>query len=123
MRQERLRHMDGDLHQHSATRPERSDAPSGFTPGPAANALPQILELTQAIPLRDKRAALVRGDTISLEAGAVARLSTPCAHGQLAAGRAAAATGTTFAILNASEMFRAALADLGLPPAFTQWID
>jgi len=50
-------------------------------------------------------------------------MSTPCAQVLLAAGRAAVSMGISFRIMNASTVFRTALADLGLERAFSDWID
>jgi anti-anti-sigma regulatory factor len=91
-------------------------------PGDAANLLPQILDFTQAHPLRDTMAALLSGDELTLDASAVERMSTPCAQVLLATGRAAAAAGASFKIINASDAFRTALADLGLQDEFSSWM-
>ena len=49
-------------------------------------------------------------------------MSTPCAQVLLATGRAAASAGASFKILNASAVFRTALADLGLRDEFKNWM-
>ncbi|HEY0185781.1 MAG TPA: STAS domain-containing protein [Rhodopila sp.] len=111
---------------HSGLGPARSDGPN-ISAGPRGAGtiatMPQILDLTQATPLRDKLAALLDAGGLVLDAGAVERMSTPCAQVLLAAGRAAAAAGTPLRIINASTVFQAALADLGLQPEFSGWMD
>ena len=92
------------------------------SPDGAGSLLPQILDFTQAQPLRDSMAALLGADTLLLDASAVERMSTPCAQVLLATGRAAASAGASFRILNASDAFRTALADLGLQPEFKNWM-
>ncbi len=89
----------------------------------APTSLPPILDLTFAKPLRDSLTALFGGSVVDLDAGAVERMSTPCAQVLLAAGRAAVSMGISFRIMNASTVFRTALADLGLERAFSDWID
>ena len=88
----------------------------------AGSLLPQILDFTQAQPLRDTMAVLLSGETLELDASAVERMSTPCAQVLLATGRAAASAGASFKILNASTAFRTAIADLGLQPEFKNWM-
>ncbi len=83
------------------------------------HALPQVLDLTQAQPLRDVMAALLREGDVVLDAAQVERLSTPCAQVLWATGKAA---GSRFAIHNASAAFQTALADLGLSSAFGEWM-
>ena len=90
--------------------------------GSAASRLPQILDLTQAQVLRDSLVALISGGTPVLDASAVERMSTPCAQVLLASGRAAAAAGTPFKILNPSAAFQTAIADLGLQAEFCNWM-
>jgi chemotaxis protein CheX len=84
--------------------------------------LPQILDLTQARGLRDRLIALLATSTVVLDASVVERMSTPCAQVLLAAGRAAEAADARFQIVNASHVFRAALADLGLQSEFGNWM-
>jgi anti-anti-sigma regulatory factor len=86
-------------------------------------ALPQALDLTQAHALRDHLADHLRAGTLSINAGAVERASTPCLQVLLAAGRAADLAGTSFSIVNASDVFGTALADLGLRAEFSKWMD
>jgi chemotaxis protein CheX len=92
-------------------------------PCPAVRLLPQILDLTQAKSLRDSLAAQLAGHAVVLDAGAVERMSTPCAQVLLAAARAAGSADASFRIINASAVFRTALADLGLVPEFCKWMD
>jgi chemotaxis protein CheX len=84
--------------------------------------LPQTLDLTQARPLRDNMIALLRNGRIVLDAGEVERMSTPCVQVLLAVGHAADASNSQFQIVNASDCFRAAIADLGLQSQFTHWM-
>ena len=93
------------------------------TPDAGADQLPQILDLTYAKALRDRMATLAGEHAIILDAGAVERMSTPCAQVLLAAARAAVSARTSFRIVNASAVFRTALADLGLQPEFSKWMD
>ncbi|MGO9357708.1 MAG: STAS domain-containing protein [Xanthobacteraceae bacterium] len=86
-------------------------------------ALPQVLDLTQAQALRDRVADHLRAGALNLDAGAVERASTPCLQVLLAAGRAAERAGTAYRILNASDAFGSALADLGLRAEFSKWMD
>ena len=86
------------------------------------NTLDEVLDLAQAVNLRDTMATLLHGDGVVLDASAVERMSTPCTQVLLAAGRAAEQAGLSFVILNASTAFRTALADLGLQPEFSKWV-
>lgn len=87
------------------------------------HALSQMLDLVQATHLRDDMMRLARGEDIQLDAAAVERMSTPCAQVLLATGRAAQASKKSFKIINASETFRTAIADLGLQSEFGKWMD
>ena len=84
--------------------------------------LPQVLDLTVARSLRDDMIALLQSGAIALDAGAVERMSTPCVQVLLAAGQAAEAANSQFQIVNASDCFLAAVADLGLQSQFTNWM-
>jgi anti-anti-sigma regulatory factor len=84
--------------------------------------LAEVLDLAQATSLRDVMATLLRGDAVILDAGAVERMSTPCAQVLLAAARAAESAGLRFTISNASAAFQTAFADLGLQSEFDEWI-
>jgi chemotaxis protein CheX len=86
------------------------------------NRLPQVLDLTQAQNLRDTMVARLSDGPRILDASAVERMSTPCAQVLLAAGRAADLAGSAFQIINASDVFRTALADLGLEAEFNNWM-
>ena len=88
-----------------------------------AHLLPQMLDLVQAMQLRDDMMRLVGADSVLLDAGAVERMSTPCAQILLAAARAAGASRKPFKITNASETFRTAIADLGLDSEFSNWME
>ena len=85
--------------------------------------LPQLLDLVQAQPLRDRMAALLNRGAVTLDAAAVERMSTPCIQVLLATARSADAAGMSFVVRNASAPFLTALADLGLQPEFSKWID
>jgi chemotaxis protein CheX len=85
--------------------------------------LHQMLDLVQASHLRDAMIGMSGAGAILLDAAAVERMSTPCAQILLAAGRAAGAAGRPFKITNASEVFRAAIADLGLQSDFSNWME
>lgn len=88
-----------------------------------SHTLPQMLDLVQATHLRDDMVRLIGADELELDAAAVERMSTPCVQVLLAAGRAAQASKKTFKIINASEIFRTAIADLGLQSEFGKWMD
>jgi len=91
-------------------------------PGGPEIVLPQILDFAQAQVLRDTLIGLPGTAALVLDASAVERMSTPCAQVLLAAGRTAESTGTSLKILNASEVFTSALAELGLQPEFSKWV-
>jgi chemotaxis protein CheX len=90
-------------------------------PDEALNKLPAVLDLTQAQNLRDTMVAQLGKPPLLLDASAVERMSTPCAQVLLAAGRAADLAGSPFRIVDASDVFRTALADLGLQAEFKKW--
>ncbi|NVN84911.1 MAG: STAS domain-containing protein [Rhodopseudomonas sp.] len=81
-----------------------------------------MLDLPQAKGLKDDLIRLLAEGAVVLDAGAVERMSTPSAQVLLAAGRAADAAGLEFQIVNASEVFQTALADLGLQAEFKNWV-
>lgn len=114
--------MDGDLNLGQAAL-SGPDGLSEKAPTSALSALPQILDLTCAKPLRDSLVSQMSQRTVILEAGAVERMSTPCAQVLLAAGRASASGNASFKIVNASAAFREAVVDLGLGPEFSKWMD
>ena len=89
---------------------------------PDSNSLPQMLDLPQAKSLKDDLVRLLERGAVVLDASAVERMSTPSAQVLLAACRAATAAGTEFQIVNASEVFQTALADLGLQAEFKNWV-
>jgi anti-anti-sigma regulatory factor len=99
---------------------ETSGASSAQSNGP--HRLTQALDLTQASALRDQMILLLQKGAVVLDARAVERMSTPCLQVLLAAGFAAAAANTSFQIVNASDSFKAAVADLGLQSRFTDWM-
>jgi anti-anti-sigma regulatory factor len=84
--------------------------------------LPQLLDIVQATGLRDDMVRLLAQGALTLDAGVVERMSTPSAQVLLAAGRAADAAGSGFQIINASDVFRSALADLGIEAEFRNWM-
>jgi chemotaxis protein CheX len=98
-----------------------ADVPPGQASG-ASNTLPQVLDLTQAQNLRDSMTALLGDGALVLDASDVERMSTPCAQVLLATGRAADLAGSPFQIINTSDVFRSALADLGLQAEFKNWM-
>jgi len=99
-----------------------ADLPVGHESDDALGRLPQLLDLTQAQNLRDSLAARLGNGALVLDAGAVERMSTPCVQVLLATGRAADLAGSTFQIINGSDVFRTALADLGLQVQFSNWV-
>jgi chemotaxis protein CheX len=98
-----------------------ADAQPGQESG-ALIRLPQVLDLTRAQNLRDTMAARLSGGPLVLDASAVERMSTPCVQVLLAAGRAADLAGSTFQFINASDVFRTALTDLGIEAEFKNWM-
>lgn len=88
-----------------------------------SHALPQILDLTEAHNLRDNMIRLCGEPGILLDASGVERMSTPCVQVLLAAGRAAEVSRKSFKIVKASDVFRAAIADLGLQAEFRNWMN
>jgi chemotaxis protein CheX len=115
--------MEGDYKTDPPNGRHRPGDLSGTVQDSTVSELPQILDLTYANPLRDSLTTLLGGNAVILDAAAVERMSTPCAQVLLAAGRASTSAGVSFRILNASTVFRTALADLGLERAFTDWMD
>ena len=99
-----------------------ADVAAGQDADALLNRLPQVLDLTQAQHLRDNMAALINEGPVFLDASAVERMSTPCAQVLLAAGRATELAGSAFQIIDASDVFLAALADLGLEAEFKNWV-
>ena len=87
-----------------------------------AHPLPQTLDLTQAERLRGDLTGLLGSGAVLLDAAAVERMSTPCLQVLLAAGLAAEAASHPIQIVNASDAFRTAVADLGLQSYFTKWM-
>ena len=85
--------------------------------------LPQMLDLMQASQLRDDLIRLSGHESILLDASGVERMSTPCAQILLAAGHGAKAANKLFKITQASELFRTAIADLGLRHEFDNWME
>jgi len=98
------------------------DVASGQESRQPPNKLPAMLGLAEAQSLRDTLAALLSGGPLLLDASAVERMSTPCAQVLLAAGRAAGLAGSSFQVVNASEVFQAALDELGLKAEFKKWM-
>ena len=84
--------------------------------------LPQTLDLTAAQSLQQSLLTSLGGGAVILDASAVERMSTPCVQVLLAAGRAADLAGSPLQIIEASDVFRAALADLGLQAEFKNWM-
>jgi len=84
--------------------------------------LPQTLDLTQAAALRGDLTGLLATGALLLDAAAVERMSTPCLQVLMAAGLAAEAASHPIQIVNASDAFRTAVADLGLQSHFTRWM-
>jgi chemotaxis protein CheX len=116
------RHMEAATKISASNQGLRSDVTTGQEPGDALVRLPQVLDLTQAQNLRDTMAARLSDGPLVLDASAVERMSTPCAQVLLAAGRAADLASSAYQIINASDVFRTALADLGLEAEFSNWM-
>ncbi len=84
--------------------------------------VPATLDLTAARDLRERLTAMLSGKAIVLDMSAVERMSTPCMQVLLAAGRSADAAKVSFQIVDASDVFRAAVTDLGLEMQFRNWV-
>ncbi|CAL75692.1 conserved hypothetical protein; putative anti-sigma factor antagonist [Bradyrhizobium sp. ORS 278] len=89
----------------------------------AAYVLPQMLDLTQATQLRDEMIRLAAAGDVLLDAAGVERMSTPCVQILLAAAHGARAANKSFKITQPSELFRTAIADLGLRHEFENWME
>lgn len=83
---------------------------------------PATLDLTAARELRERLVAMLGGDSVVLDMSAIERMSTPCMQVLLAAGRSADAAKVSFQIVDASDAFRTAVADLGLENQFCNWV-
>ncbi|HEY0330882.1 MAG TPA: STAS domain-containing protein [Rhodopseudomonas sp.] len=90
--------------------------------GDAAGVLPAVMGLTQAVALRDSLAVQLNRPAVILNAAAIERMSTPCVQLLLSAGRQADSAGRSFQIVEASAVFRTAVADLGLQSEFAKWM-
>jgi chemotaxis protein CheX len=90
--------------------------------GDGRYSVPATLDLTAARELRERLVAMLAGNGIVLDMSAVDRMSTPCMQVLLAAGRSADAAKVSFQIVDASDAFRAAVADLGLETQFCNWV-
>ncbi|WP_311982466.1 STAS domain-containing protein [Bradyrhizobium japonicum] len=84
--------------------------------------LPSQLDLTSARKLKDDIGSRLAAGAVVVDAGAVDRLSTPCVQVLVAAALAAASANVPFRIANASEVFRAAVVELGLETQFRNWM-
>jgi chemotaxis protein CheX len=84
--------------------------------------LPATLDLTAARDVRERLVAMLSGSGVVLDMSSVDRMSTPCMQVLLAAGRSADAAKVPFQIVDASDAFRAAVADLGLETQFSNWM-
>jgi chemotaxis protein CheX len=119
---QKVRHMEAATEISASNYGLGADVASGQESGSELNRLPQVLDLTQAQNLRDTIAARLGDGPLVLDASAVERMSTPCTQVLLAAGRAADLAGSPFQIINVSDVFRTALADLGLQAEFKNWM-
>jgi chemotaxis protein CheX len=119
---QRVRHMEAASKIGAGDPSLGADLTHGQDSGDAFNGLPQVLDLTQAQNLRDAMMARLSDGQLVLDASAVERMSTPCVQVLLATGRAADLAGSVFQIVDASDVFRTALADLGLHAEFKNWM-
>ena len=87
-----------------------------------AISLPELLDLQASESLRDTLFRSLGTGPLTLDAATVERMSTPCVQVLLAAGRTADSAATPFRILNASDAFQSAIADLGLRTEFDKWV-
>ncbi len=85
-------------------------------------ALPEVLDLSTAAPLKTALAAALEGDRpIVVDAGRVIRLSTPCLQVLIAAERAMKAADVAFTLANPSDAFVDTFNDLGVFSHLKQW--
>jgi chemotaxis protein CheX len=119
---QRVRHMEAASKISAGNQSPGADLTHGQDSDDTSNRLPQVLDLTQAQNLRDAMVARLSDGRLVLDASAVERMSTPCVQVLLATGRAADLVGSAFQIVDASDVFRTALADLGLHAEFKNWM-
>lgn len=98
------------------------DSTTSAATGDGRFSVPATLDLTAARDLRERLIAMLSGNAVVLDMSAVERMSTPCMQVLLAAGRSADAAKVSFQIVDASDAFRAAVADLGLETQFCNWV-
>jgi len=80
-----------------------------------------VLDIRAAAPLRDVlQKAVKRGKPILIDAGQVARLSTPCVQVLLAAGKDGGAV-APLTLVQTSDAFVSAFSDLGLFANLMSW--
>lgn len=107
-------------------RSNRADQPAATEAASSAEvlALPSVMDLLAAEPLRARLLAAITAHVpITLTAGDVERLSTPCAQVLLAAARSAKAAAVSLRIVGGSADFLGAVEDLGLSGEFEKWLD
>ena len=80
----------------------------------ASFALPAVLDLTAALPLRDALLARLRDGDLAVQAEAVERVSTPCLQVLAAAAAMARQRGSEFKLDHPSTVLVEAIEDLGL---------
>lgn len=119
---QKVRQMEAARNIDGGSRGLCGDVAPGRELSPSPSILPSVLDLTGAQSLRDTLVALLGNGSVLLDASAVERMSTPCAQVLLAAARAADLAGSSFQLVSASDVFRAALADLGLQAEFKKWM-
>ena len=88
----------------------------------ASIALPEVLDLSTAASLKTALAAALEDRRpITLDAGQVSRLSTPCLQVLIAAERAMKAADVPFTLVNPSDAFVDTFNDLGVFSQLKQW--
>jgi len=81
-----------------------------------------VLDIRAAAPLRDAlQKAVKRGKPILIDAGQVARLSTPCVQVLLAAGKDGGDAAARLTLVETSDAFVSAFSDLGLFANLMSW--
>ncbi len=84
--------------------------------------LGELLDLNAAAPLKEAlQKAVAKGCPLTLDAGSVERLSTPCVQILIAAVTAIEAVGLSCTLLRPSDAFIDSFNDLGLFPVLKQW--
>ena len=84
--------------------------------------LGSVLDIRAAEPLKEVlRKALSKGKPLTLDAGSIERMSTPCIQVLIAAATALKEAGAVFTLASPSDTFIESFNELGLFPILKQW--